>query len=78
MLNVTDPWAAYCIDNAVSMFGNAVQNALAKRDKNGNELYALSDILRTVDKTAPPMPIDAAISMLQGQAMRLVQVIEKP
>jgi hypothetical protein len=40
LLDVGDPYAAYCLDSAVSFFGNAVEHALSEVKGKGDRLEA--------------------------------------
>lgn len=51
LMNITDEWAGWQLDNAVSWFGNWVESKLAETDKHGNSKHKLNDLLNGKRKT---------------------------
>jgi hypothetical protein len=45
LLRVEDEWAALCLDNAVSFFGNYIESKLLEVDSKGKQKHSLSDLL---------------------------------
>lgn len=45
LLDVSDPYAAFCLDSAVSQFGRSLENALASVEGKGKTLQVKRDQL---------------------------------
>lgn len=56
-------WTAYQFDNAVTLWGNWVQNRLLERDKNHDPLYTLDMLL---NENRRKVQMDAFFGPLQG------------
>ena len=39
-------WASYCLDSAVSLFGNYIESKLQERNKWGHSRYKLENLLQ--------------------------------
>jgi hypothetical protein len=75
ILHIYDQWAAYCLDSAVSYFGNYVESKTSELDDRGKPKYSLDSLLSHItpaDQLIQPAEVVKKYQNFKG----LFEVIE--
>jgi hypothetical protein len=71
MLDIADPYTAYCFDEACVSFGSAVQSAMDNVDTKGKKAAAIRGARENAMRTYLGLPRKFAdINMLRGREAR--------
>lgn len=54
-MQIHDQWAAYCLDSAVSYFGNFVESKTSELDDRGKPKFSLNELLSHITPDKPPV-----------------------